>query len=215
VGTVFLGSGRSPDAARASEVPLAMLLPMALLATACLAIGLFPGALLPALAGAAAHWSGLPAAALAGPAAEAGASAGRISLAAALLLGLSAALVLWRRRRLPAAPRRTETWGCGYARPTARMQYTGSSFAEALVMRFGWALSPRAQVEPPRGLFPRRAAFHSSVPDTVLEVGILPALSWASGMAARHRGRLLGRVQFQALLLLSGLLALLAFLALG
>ena len=31
------------------------------------------------------------------------------------------------------------TWDCGYARPTPRMQYTASSFAETLVGLFAWA----------------------------------------------------------------------------
>jgi len=213
-GTVFLGSGRSPHAALAREPPAAMLLPAAALASACLAIGLAPAALLPALSRAAAHWARLPEAVLSGPAAEAGASAMRVSLVAAALLALAAALLLWRRRRLPSPQPTAETWGCGLARPTARMQYTGSSFAEMLVLRFGWAFAPRARALPPRGPFPHRAAFSSSVPDTVLDVGIVPALAWAARVAERLRARLLGKVQFQALLLLAGLLVLLAWLAL-
>jgi hydrogenase-4 component B len=94
------------------------------------------------------------------------------------------------------------------------MQYTGSSFAESLVVRFGWAFAPRARAEPPRGPFPRRASFSSSVPDTVLDVGILPALEQAARLLERWRARLVGKVQFQALLLLAGLVGLLLWLIL-
>jgi len=215
VGAVFLGQGRSEHAAAAHEAPEPMLAPMALLAAVCLAIGLFPGALLPALSAAAARWAGMPPALLAGPAAEAGASAARISLVAAALIGLGLGLALLRRRLLPAPQPQAETWGCGYARPTPRMQYTGSSLAEMLVVRFGWAFFPRARVVPPRGICPRRASFESSVPDTVLDVALAPGLSWLARLSARAKGRLLGTVQFQALLLVCGLLALLLWLAFG
>jgi len=213
-GAVFLGSPRGPCGAGAQDPPATMLLPAAGLAAACVGIGLLPAALLPSLTRAAAHWSRLPEAAMAGPAAEAGASAMRVSLGAAALLAAVGAIAAFRRRRLPAPQPAAETWGCGYALPTARMQYTGSSFAEMLVLRFGWAFAPRARVLPPRGLFPRRAAFSSSVPDTVLDVGIVPALAWSARMAGHLRSGFAGRVQFQALLLLGGLLALLGWLAL-
>jgi formate hydrogenlyase subunit 3/multisubunit Na+/H+ antiporter MnhD subunit len=215
VGAVFLGSARGPHAELGRDPPAAMLLPMAALAGACAAIGLAPAALLPALARAAAHWSGMPEGLLAGPAAEAGAAAARVSLVAAALLAATGALLLWRRRLLPGPQPGSETWGCGYARPTPRMQYTGSSLAEMLVLRFGWALAPRARLVPPRGPFPRRAAFSSSVPDTVLDVAIAPALEAAARAAERIRARLVGTVQFQAFLLLLGLVGLLAWLVIS
>jgi formate hydrogenlyase subunit 3/multisubunit Na+/H+ antiporter MnhD subunit len=212
-GAVFLGTGRSAHAARGAEPPRSMRVPMAALALACAAIGLFPGAVLPALTRAAADWSRLPAAALAGPAAGAASSAARVSLVAAVLLAVALGLVAWRRRGPVAAE--AETWGCGYARPTARMQVTGSSFAETLVVRFGWAFFPRARVVPPRGLFPRRAAFHTSVPDTVLDVGLSPALRSAARIAGWVRAPLVSRVQFQALLLVAALVGLLAWFVLA
>jgi len=214
VGAVFLGQGRSPHAGLGREPGPAMLLPMAALAAACLALGLWPPLVLPALTRAASGWSGLPAEALAGPAALAAGSAARIGLAAAALLLTLALLLLLRRRLLPGAQPAAETWGCGFTRPTARMQYTGSSFAESLVMRFGWAFAPRARALPPRGIFPRRAAFSSSVPDTVLDAGIVPALEQAARLAERWRARLVGQVQLQALLLLLGLIGLLTWLVL-
>jgi NADH:ubiquinone oxidoreductase subunit 5 (subunit L)/multisubunit Na+/H+ antiporter MnhA subunit len=211
-GAVFLGTGRSPDAARGAEPPGSMLLPMAVLAAACLGIGLLPGLVLPPLARAASRWSGLSPASLSAPAADAAGSAGGVSLAAAALLVAVAALGLWRRRRLRDPQPAAETWGCGFTRPTPRMQYTGSSFAEALVLRFGWVFFPRARVLPPRGFFPAGAAFRSSVPDTVLDVGMLPFLKTAARAVERARALVGGVVQFQALLLVLGLVGLLAWL---
>ena len=214
-GAIFLGHARSPHAGPGHEATPPMLASMAALAAACFGIGLFPAAWLPALVRAAGDWSHLPAAALAGPAGEAAGSAWRVSLVALLLLGLAGLLVAWRRGRLgrvqPAAP----TWGCGFATPTARMQYTGSSLAEQLVVRFGWFFFPRIQVEPPAGLFPRRASFGSHVPDTVLDLAILPTLDSGVRGADRLRAQFGGRVQSKVLLVLLGILGLLAWLAFG
>ncbi|HEX9288311.1 MAG TPA: proton-conducting transporter membrane subunit [Anaeromyxobacteraceae bacterium] len=209
-GTVFLGTARSERPSRAHEAPRPMLVPMALLAGACAAIGLAPAALVPALRRGAAAWSGLAPASLAGPARGVAASAGAITAGAALLLAVAGGLAAWQRRRARGAPA-SETWGCGYARPTPRMQYTGSSFAEMLTLRFGWAFFPRAHVVPPRGPFPQRASFSSHVPDTVLDVALMPVLrtaSWGAELARRRHG---GQVQRQALYVGVALVALLAW----
>lgn len=213
-GTVFLGKPRSHPAGNAREVPGSMLWPMAVLAAACVLVGLFPAALLPALAGAAAQWSGLSAEALASSAAAAGASAVRITTMAAALAAIAILVALFRRRLLASPQPQAETWGCGYSRPTARMQYTGSSLVSTLVGTFRWAFFPRARVLLPHGIFPSRSMYRSSVPDTALERGIVPVLAWIAQLAGRARGRLFGAVQFQAFLLLAGLVALLVWLAL-
>jgi hydrogenase-4 component B len=209
-GTVFLGTARSDRPSHAHEAGPAMLAPMALLAGACAVIGLVPAALVPALRRGAAAWARLAPATLAEPARAAAASAGAITTSAAVLLLLAGALAVWRSRRARGAPE-SETWGCGFARPTPRMQYTGSSFAEMLTLRFGWAFFPRARVVPPRGPFPQRASFSSHVPDTVLDVAILPVLrtaSWGAELARRLHG---GQVQRQALYVGVALMALLAW----
>jgi formate hydrogenlyase subunit 3/multisubunit Na+/H+ antiporter MnhD subunit len=210
-GTVFLGQARSGHAGHAHEPPWTMLAPMGILAVACAAIGLAPAAVLPALASAAAQWARLPAELAVELTAGAARQVTRISLVAAALLLAVGVLVLWRRWRLRAAQPAAPTWGCGFARPTARMQYTGSSFADSLVLRFGWVFFPKTRVVVPTGPFPKRAAFDSSVPDTVLEVGIVPTVSQGARGAERVRAWFIGRVQFQALLVVLGLITLLGW----
>ena len=101
------------------------------------------------------------------------------------LLALAAFFAL--RKLTGAAPRRL-TWDCGYAAPTARMQYTSSSFARTLVGFFGWVMPPVVH-EPRRfPLFPAHAEFESHVPDTVLDRGVLPG--------ARIARRAIGVVRF-------------------
>ncbi len=211
-GTVFLGSPRSDRATRGHEAPASMLVPMAALAAVCVFIGLVPSAVFPALRGAAAEWGRIPAAVAGEPARAALSSAGILSLSAAALLLLVVALLAWRGRRVRAGGEsHGETWSCGYSRPTARMQYTGSSFAEMLTLRFGWVLFPRARVSPPRGPFPRGASFSSNVPDTVLDVALVPLLRAGAGAAERARRFHRGQVQGQALLVALTVLALLAW----
>ena len=209
VGTVFLGSPRSEHVARHEAAP-AMLAPMAALAGACAFIGLFPVALMPALRNAAAAWAATAPESLAGPGRAGIASAAAITGCAAVLVALVAALAAWRNRRARGAPA-SETWGCGYARPSARMQYTGSSFAEMLTLRFGWAFFPRARVKPPRGPFPKHAAFSSHVPDTVLDVALVPSIKTASWAAEHVRRLQRAQVQGQALLVGITVLGLLAW----
>jgi hydrogenase-4 component B len=60
------------------------------------------------------------------------------------------------------------TWGCGYVKPTVRMQYTGRSFAEMiaehLLPRF---LRPHTTKHAPKGLFPSKSDFGSECSDPV------------------------------------------------
>jgi hypothetical protein len=67
------------------------------------------------------------------------------------------------------------TWDCGYAAPTARMQYTSSSFAHGLVSLYGWALRPKIHRPSLRGPFAGAASFSSHVPDFVLDRLLVPA----------------------------------------
>src|SRR5207248_1840506 len=133
-GAVFLGNARSPDALRAHEAPRTMLAPMIVLAALCACIGLAPVLVAPALDSAASVFGVRAPLAAAAP-------LGKITLAALLLLaalGVTAAALAARVRGASAAL----TWDCGYATPTARMQYTSSSFAQMLVGIFAFALRP-------------------------------------------------------------------------
>jgi hypothetical protein len=94
-----------------------------------------------------------------------------LALLAPVLLGT---LLLARRLAMPRQDR-PGTWDCGYARPSARMQYTGTSFAHVVVSVFRFALLPREESVEPTGLFPGPSRFGVRVSDTVLERAVLPA----------------------------------------
>lgn len=61
--------------------------------------------------------------------------------------------------------RHSATWDCGYALPTARMEYTGTSFSQCLVDFFGAVLHPVRRIVRPQGVFPEKAALTEEVAD--------------------------------------------------
>lgn len=170
-GVAFLGMARTPAAATAHEAPPALRWPMVVLLAACAAIGLFPAALAPALEAAAAAWApAVTGARLADPLAP----LAMVGLAGWGLLGLLLLAGLWLRQRTRRAPRDVGTWGCGYLAPTARMQYTASSFAGTLISQFRFALRTEQHGSRVTGLFPARSAFSSHTPDLFLDRLLLP-----------------------------------------
>lgn len=203
VGIVFLGLPRTEAVARAHECGKLMRGPMLMLATACVAIGLLPVVFWPALARAAAAWQPAwtdasvprPLYALAG------------CNVAFAILGLLAAVLLWRRVRANGLTR-TGTWDCGYAAPTARMQYTAGSFAGIITGWFGWILRPERHATLPEGNFPARAHLSEHTPETVLEKIVEPVGAGVMAVSTAVRRRQHGRIQSYILYLLLGLIAL-------
>ena len=68
----------------------------------------------------------------------------KAAFVSACILGAACMAVLGLRvpTRAFRAPR-AETWGCGYTRPSGRMQYGESSLGQMVVGLFAWALFPR------------------------------------------------------------------------
>lgn len=200
-GVVFLGAPRSDAAARAHECDPAMLG----LAAACVAIGLAPVVVWPALSRAvgawAPGWSDAPA-----PASLPLLGGVHLALAS---LAAGAAVWLWRRIRGGAA-RRAPTWDCGYAQPTARMQYTAGSFAATIVEWFEGVLRPVRHERRPEELFPVHAAAESHTPETVLEQLVVPAGRVVMRLSAAARRWQHGRLQSYLFYLLVALAALAA-----
>ena len=209
-GVVFLGAPRTAAAARAREAGWRMRGPMLGLAGACVAIGLGPALLWPALARTAAAWNpAWPASAR--PAALG--TLGTLNLTLALA-ALGAAALLWHRVRSNGL-RRALSWDCGYAVPTARMQYTAGSFAGLSTGWFAWILHPRRDGPPPAEAFPARAHFAEHTPETVLDEVVAPAGTLVLRLAGAARGLQHGRVQAYLLYLVIGLAALAAVVVLG
>jgi hydrogenase-4 component B len=135
---------------------------MALLVLACLAAGVFPDR----MAGFLVHARDQvlrPQELAAGPEASL-ARLGAFDAGTILAVAAVAGLLVYLTRRAAAGP----TWGCGYAAPSPRMQYTGRSFAELLAERvYPRSLRPKVTRRAPEGLFPAPGSLTSDCPDPV------------------------------------------------
>jgi hydrogenase-4 component B len=182
-GSLFLGQPRGAEAATGDDWGLVV--PMAGLAATCLLAGAVPGLTVgPALR--------IVAALTGHPTGDVGAvaflgSVGAVSALAALVVGLVAAAWLLRRRLGRGfAVRRGPTWGCGYARPTPRMQYTASSFGSPVLRAFGPLAAPPAR---------RTATTLATEPDDRVLMGVVvPFWRRVQSAAVRLRPLQEGRI---------------------
>jgi formate hydrogenlyase subunit 3/multisubunit Na+/H+ antiporter MnhD subunit len=200
--TIFLGSRRVPNG-EVHEVGLAQLVSLAVLAAACLSLGLFPGLVFSALDQAVRiFWPALsPVSTLAG--------SGILSWTWEAGLGLvSVALVLALIYGLKKSPRKL-TWDCGYVRPTARMQYSGGSFTAPLVKLLSFALFPHERPVSLGENFPSPAKHRTSTPDPLLDRLIRPAARRFYRLAHKVHWFQRGRTQLYLVQILAFLLILL------
>jgi hydrogenase-4 component B len=207
---IFLGAPRTQPAARAVECGPWMRGPMLGLATLCAAMGLAPLLFWPAISRVAESWrpAWTPAEA---PAPLVALSAAQATLA---FLVVAAAAFLWRKAR-GASARRGMTWDCGYAAPSARMQYSSASFAGIASGWFSWILRPERKTRRPRGLFPADAIRLERFPETVLEKIVGPAGAAIKLVAVSARRLQHGRLQFYILYVVAGLVGLGALVFMG
>jgi formate hydrogenlyase subunit 3/multisubunit Na+/H+ antiporter MnhD subunit len=183
VGVVLLGSPRGEGAARAHESPMAMTAPLGLLVAACVAGGFAAPALvsiqMPLL-----HQLG------AASASDVAATASLLSPVVIVNSGLLVAVALVGSVLATSVGRAevSETWGCGYVAPAARMQYTGHAFSELLSTRVlpRW-MRARLRVFPPQGPFPAAATLASDMTDPITRGVYEPFLDRWGARFARFR----------------------------
>ena len=175
-GIVFLGEPRKAFASSPHDASRSMLAAMSLLGLACVLIGLLPWIVAPLLHRAVQAWHPSEVAwtdsRLALTTYLQHVSIGAAALIAALALGHAA--FRHRLSKLPAAS--APTWGCGFAAPTPRMQYSASSFAEMLVGYFRMFLRPAIHTPRIDGAFPLPQHFSSHVPEAMLDLVYAPSL---------------------------------------
>ncbi|NLE38353.1 MAG: hypothetical protein GX621_10050 [Pirellulaceae bacterium] len=210
-GIAFLGEPRTDEAARAHEAGATMRWPMIVLAGLCVLIGLtaplWLSVLEPAVAAIVPNHLKEAAMARMG---RAVAPLTGVVLGSCIVLGLIGLLVYVRRKLLARrCVERSVTWGCGYAAPTPRMQYTASSFARPLTFLFRLFLRPRDEVYPPSGLFPTEARLHTQAPDLFRRRVYEPAFLGIARLASRLRWLQQGRIQVYVLYIALTILVLL------
>ncbi|MBN1515436.1 hydrogenase [Candidatus Sumerlaeota bacterium] len=210
-GVVFLGEARHACCEHAHEAPWSMRLPMSLLAAACVLAGLGGFWLIQLAASAAVSIH---------PAGMNDGAAEMLLMETAVLLKVSALalglivvfllLSLARSRLLRDRDvRNVSTWGCGYASPSPRMQYTGSSFVQPALHAFRLFFRVKTSGDPPSGRLPVRARFSSYIADPWLNGFYEPLLKAAAAGAVRLRRIQHGRVHYYVLYLILALIAIL------
>jgi hydrogenase-4 component B len=207
---VFLGNPRTRTAEDAHECGPLMRGPMVAIALVCLCLGLAPVLFWPAISRAVGSWypvwsSAKPPSAL---------LVLGLCQPAMALAALLAGLWLCRIARTNGL-RRGLTWDCGYARPTARMQYTSASFAGITARWYDWLLQPERVMRRPRGALPSNASRMERVPETVLERVIAPAGNLILQISAAARRLQHGRLQAYILYLAIGLVVMGIIVSLG
>ena len=158
---------------------------------------------------------GRAAAALAGAAPEIAAQAsgfGRVTIMAAVLVALAAAL-FWLRSRLLRGRdvRRGPVWGCGYEALSPRVQYTATGFPEPLTGPLGGAVPRDVDRAGPDGYFPAAAHYLDRMTDAAGERVVVPLVRRFVAALGRVRVFQAGRLQLYLLYVLATLVLLLAW----
>jgi len=162
VGVVFLGEPRTQKASNAAEAGFTMTVPMVLMAAACLVIGIFPAPFVDlVLMG----LNSIKVLVTVG-AEEVAVVTTNLALAARLFLGVVGFSLLLRkifylRKDIDRKP----TWGCGFTQPTARMQYTGTSYAMSIVDFFRPFVLIRTRYSGMSRIFPGKTTYTTRVDD--------------------------------------------------
>ena len=209
-GLAFLGAPRGPETHEAREPEPLLRLVMIFLAASCLGMSLAGPFLLQALR-TPIQWFGqalaLPMPFTDGDFFLGGTVLGWYALAGVLLL-LVFALVTRYRRALAAKnpPAQGLTWDCGYRLPTARMQYTGGSFAHSLATILQPMVRTRLILPRIESLFPYSAHARMETPDWLTAVWAKFLFRPVAALSERTKDLQVGLVNLYILYILLALL---------
>ena len=157
-GVVFLGNARHTFDHEIREVPFLQLLPLYFIAAFIVCIGLFPGVFLNLLIKPVQLFTGvrqLPFESFQGNGMETLVSVSHASwyLVFLVLLMLGIRKLVLRNRTVTVLP----TWNCAYTAPTAKIQYTASSFVKTYSKLFGIIFVIFKKEKEVQGIFPTHA----------------------------------------------------------
>jgi formate hydrogenlyase subunit 3/multisubunit Na+/H+ antiporter MnhD subunit len=172
-GVIFLGHNRSLEEKGVHEGDFIMRGPMVLLAVVCLWVGIFPSKMVNYAFQGTQAITGMPV-----PVILKEAIVDPLSLISRVLLfGVVIFVFLALLRKfltLKYPVNLTETWMCGYAKVSSRMQYTASSFARPILRIFRSILFFKVETVSPKGYFPAKTKLSSSVKDASQDLFFRP-----------------------------------------
>lgn len=211
-GIVFLGEPRSEHTAHAFESEKSLLFPMLLLASGCFLVGLMGFRIVRALPFALAVIAPLNTAEISSQLSLASSYLRSFTLGALALLVLIALLTAIRSGLLSGRTvRRAGVWDCGYIKPTPRMQYTASSFAQPIIDLFNVFQHGRKRFKAPIGYFPTTSSFETQTLDTSREHVYRPIFKGVEGLLAKMKVMQHGRIQLYVLYIVLTLAVLLVW----
>jgi hydrogenase-4 component B len=187
-GVAFLGQARSRHVRRARQVPVGMRVGQGLLALLCLALGLMPTSMVGLLEQVSHQLFGglLPQAAAHGWLWLTPVSAETASYSAPLAVVLIVAIAIVAKWALKTSSvhrvRRCDPWDCGFAPPTARMQYSSTAFAQPVRRVFGLLLQVDEGVTPREDGQPR---YQYKLGDRIWPLLYLPVAALVENAARR------------------------------
>lgn len=205
IGAVFCGEPRSEKAANASEVPLSMSLPVTILFLVSFALMIvIPFALdfvgniyFPVYIREFQRLSQLSSA---------------VAFFSCGAVALTAVFTLIRKILVRKSGQRVSlTWDCGYARPSAKMEYTATSFSRSIVDFFRFLLSPERKTVAVKEIFPENASVEENVEDGGIVRFWQPIFSLFGKAADKIHILQSGSLHFYLLVLVITLLAMIGF----
>ena len=209
-GIVFLGEPRHTPALLGHEIGWGMRIPMMLLAFGCLAIGFFAPTIISAMAPVIGNVTGLLKIDIDTHLAVVTVPLQRVTALSCIFILILGFLIYLRRHLLSdRTPAQCNTWDCGFLRPTARMQYTASSYAQPITTMFGFFLQTHRKIHMPEGLFPAKASLHTHTDDVFLRGLFLPLFRGIERILLPLHWLQQGRVQIYILYVAVTILALL------
>ena len=211
-GGIFLGESRVQHDHHGHEVGMTMGLPMVALAGGCVLIGVLAPLVIYLVAPAVRVVMKAPPEVTSQGLEIAALCLCWIVVAAAALVSLMLLLTSLRKRlNAKNGSASAVTWDCGYARPTARMQYTASSYAQPLTDFFASILRTRRAFTPPEGAFPAISSFSTRTADLFRNKFYEPLFKSTAGTLGWFRRAQHGRLQVYVLYIALTLIALLLF----
>ena len=178
-----------------------VIVPPLVLAASCLLVSCLATGLLPVVGRAVRHnVGGIAAEHAAALLSQVGTSFSLLAVVGAILLALVAGLAVLRQCLLQGRPvTQVETWGCGYAQPTPRMQYTASSFSQPVTEVFHPLLQDRLDQPALTAYFPDETRLHTDAPEPWRELVFRPLFAAFGWLFAKLRWLQHGRAQLYIL----------------
>ncbi len=207
-GAIFLGNSRSGKIIHTREDSSFIRVPMLVLGGICVWVGLFPRVMVSFALEAASTISNVQISSLEKE------SIIIFLLTAVLvlfiLIAIIAVLVILKRNAMRLLPiQKAQTWGCGYSMPSARMQYTASSFAQPILLTFSRVLGYCVKGDKPKGYFPKGGEISSHVTEASEDFIFQPVFKFIKALSARLKIIQCGYTQLYLLYIFIFLLVLL------